>query len=155
MYLIKRLGYDRLYDLKIVEDGITVGVLNKKDIEIVPGYWGESKLIASDDFISNAVNNAKNKIFKLEYADAYETKQGEDGFIELTLIVKSPEECSKEIEGYIIFFNQTGANVSSNGEELFRRYYYERIVVLREGQYFNYYNKTAKVVDGELTIIDY
>lgn len=140
MYLLKNLKFTPLEGRLIVEDGIkVVRYPNESNVEVRNAYWGKSKLTGI--IVVSSL---------LSYVNSYCVNNMGDGYRSIDFHVS--DHCPENIEGYILFIEKSFDEIKTDGEILFRRYPNEIVVILREGQFVEFSEKKATVVDNKLLL---
>lgn len=147
MYLIKEVEIGGLERNIKVYDGLKTYNINDQFIAI-NDFWGDTSIIIGEFCDTSKFIKLGNAYF-IPYANEYNMKDLYDGYKKMELNVS---EMSNDVKGHIVIVKQA-ENIKTDGETLFRRYPTEIIVLLKEGQYLNLYDKKLKVIENKLCFV--
>lgn len=148
MYLLNTLHFDQSTQKILVENGLSVGVLEKTgEVYAKNQYWGQTVFYNCDYYCPIK----REGFFPLPYVSNYEVEDIGDGFKRFHFNIG--EFDPKTMEGYIVFIPISSKEILTNGKRLFGRLPSEIVVVLKNGQYVKFDDNEVTVVDNKLALV--
>lgn len=147
MYLLKVISYDANTKSVIVEDGLKIYIKKDNTVYVRDSFWGETEI-----YLGKCVSEKfeyYEEEYLLSYLNEYCVSSLRDNFKKLDFNVYQKDD---NIEGYMLFIKY-GDNIKTNGEKLFRRYYDEIVVVLRENDFIEFCGKRIEVINNKLVLL--
>lgn len=145
MYFIKEIITNRLNNTIEIVNGIKTYKIGDKYVA-GDDFWGKTELLVGT-FADEKKFTKYNDYLLIPYTNSYNVKDIDDGYKQLDFNISTLD--LGNIEGYIVIIKYD-SNIKTNGEVLFRRYPSEIMVVLREGEFLEVFDKVIKVVDNKL-----
>lgn len=145
MYFIKEIDINKLEDTIKITNGIKTYDINGKYVA-VDDFWGKTEFVIGT-YADKSLFKVDEKSIIIPYASEYSVKNIGDGYKELFFNVSTPEY--KNVQGYIVIVKYA-TDIKTNGTTLFRRYPTEIVVLLKEGQFLEIFDKRLEVIQNKL-----
>ena len=151
MFFLKEIYVSDLGDGTTVKSGIVVEK-RLNDFEAINNFWGKSKIVFGENVdLSKFATIANHNRALLPYASKIVIEETTSfGFKNIHFIVNEHE--SNDVDGYVIFVDNSYTDIQTTGEIIYMRDEKQAIVILREGNTLQFDGRIVEVINNKLML---